>query len=137
MESISSSLKRFLRRRRRYQTFYGSNSNKRKLKVIRLGGGSRRLWKLRTIPKLQWKLESPVRALVNFHEAYVDMMIRIANGMGNLKRKGLFGGKKIAKERDISMVFCGEALVVDTKLVLEIYKSMAASHTELRGSSCN
>ncbi|KAJ9163306.1 hypothetical protein P3X46_022987 [Hevea brasiliensis] len=136
MESISSvccdSIKRYWRRRR-YQRLGRGSNNKRKLKIIRLGGAAtRRLWKLRTTPKLQWKLVSPIRLLINFHEAYVEMMIRVANSMGKLNNKGWLGGnKKVAKEKEISMVCCGEE-VIDTRLVVEIYKRLAASR-QLRG----
>lgn len=135
MESISSacydSIKRYWRRRR-YQRLGGGNNNRRKLKTIRLGGAStRRLWKIKTTPKLKWKLVSPYRLLINFHEAYAEMMIRVANGIGKLNNKGWLGGnKKVAKEKD-SMVWCGEE-VIDTRLVVEIYKRLEAS-SQLRG----
>ncbi|KAJ9140806.1 hypothetical protein P3X46_031406 [Hevea brasiliensis] len=120
-------------RRRKYQRLGRGSNNKRKLKIIRLGGGStRRLWKLRTTRKLQWKLVSPFRLLINFHEAYVEMMIRVANSMGTLNNKGWLGGnKKVAKEKEISIVCCGEE-VIDTRLVMEIYKRLAVSR-QLRG----
>ncbi|EEF36080.1 conserved hypothetical protein [Ricinus communis] len=135
MEMISSACYDTLKRcwrRRRYQRLHCSTNSKRKLKIIRLGGAAtRRIWKLRTTaPKLQWKLLSPVRILVNFHDAYVDMMIRLANNMGKLNGRGVFGRKKFAKDKQISMVSCGEE--VDTRLVLEIYKRLVAAR-ELRG----
>lgn len=127
-------LKRYWRRRR-YQRLHGSNHNKRKLLVTRLGeGGSRRRqWKIRSSkPKLMICLRrilSPVKMLAKFHDAYVDMMIRLA---GNMAYKstgaGAFAGKKVAKTKQISMVkSTGDQELVDSRLVLEIYKRLAAS----------
>ncbi|KAF2310915.1 hypothetical protein GH714_018406 [Hevea brasiliensis] len=66
---------------------------------------TRRLWKLRTTRKLQWKLVSPFRLLINFHEAYVEMMIRVANSMGTLNNKGwLEETRRLRKRRDIHSV---------------------------------
>ena len=125
-------LKRYLRRRK-YQRMYGSNykgNNKRKLKIMRLGDGSpRREWKISKKPKLMRlkRVFWPINLLKKFHETYVDMVSRLAGSIAHkASGAGAFAGKKVAKTKQISMLSCGEELV-DTKLVLEIYKRLAAS----------
>ncbi|KAJ4709862.1 Transcriptional repressor NrdR like [Melia azedarach] len=123
-------LKRYSRRRK-YQRIYGARSThgKRKLQVLRLGGGAaspRRFWRIRTISKLRLKIFSPIKLLAKFHQAYVDMMICLANKMANSTSNGGFlRGKKVAKAQQVSLVSSGEE--VDSKLVMEIYKNLAAS----------
>ncbi|CAB4265092.1 unnamed protein product [Prunus armeniaca] len=117
-------LKRYWRRRR-YQRLNGDT--KKKMRVTRLGGvkTTRRIWKLRSaMPKLRlMKFVSPLKLLTKFHDAYVDMMYRMA---GNAASVGRISGKKVAKAQDqISIASCGEE--VDGRLVLEIYKRLAAS----------
>ncbi|KAM0961281.1 hypothetical protein ACFX13_021003 [Malus domestica] len=119
-------LKRYWRRRR-YQRMNGET--RKKMRVTRLGGGAkgsnspRRSWKLKT--KLRFlKFVSPIKLLAKLHNGYVDMMIRMAGKAGGV---GRIAAKKIAKPQDqISMASCGDELV-DSRLVLEIYKRLAAS----------
>lgn len=98
------------------------------MKYTRLGDGTspKRSWKIRTFRKLRLRLVSPLKLLAKFHEAYVDMMIGLAGNVAKTNRVGMFAGKKVARENQISMVSSGEELV-DSKLVLEIYKRLAAS----------
>ena len=127
-------LKRYWRRRR-YQRLHGSNQNKKKMLITRLGdgGSQRRQWKIRTSkPKLMISVRrilSPVKILAKFHDAYVDMMIRFAGNMADKSTgAGAFAGKKVAKTKQISMVSsAGDQELVDSRLVLEIYKRLAAS----------
>ncbi|KAF5745238.1 hypothetical protein HS088_TW07G00821 [Tripterygium wilfordii] len=128
-------LKRYWRRRQ-YQRLF---NNKRNIKVVRLGGGEggggsanggrrRRIRIL--IPRLRLKFLSPIKLLAKFHDAYVAMMVRLAINANNAK---LFAGKKVARtSQQVSMVASGEQ--VDTKLVLEIYKRLAASRPEAIGA---
>lgn len=123
------SLKRYWRRRR-YQRLNGANytTNRRKLRIARLGGNcssttstGRRLWRVKSSPKLSFDIIlSPIKVLTKFHDAYVDMMIRLAGNVGNPNSVDLLGGKRVPKGRQISVVSCGEE--VEGRLVLEIYK---------------
>ncbi|XP_021299377.1 uncharacterized protein LOC110428039 [Herrania umbratica] len=118
-------------RRRKYQRLHGATRSKRKLRIPRLGNiATRRVWELKTIPKPSLKMVSPIKILTKVHGAYVDMMMRLVNTMGKANNGGLFRGKKVAKDRHVSIVSGGDE--VDSKLVLEIYKTLAASR-ELRG----
>ncbi|GLT69205.1 hypothetical protein SLA2020_413740 [Shorea laevis] len=125
-------LKRYWRRRR-YKRLNGANNNRRKLKIARLGGGgsstARRLWRTRTTPKqIRFNVNnivSPIKLLAKLHDAYVDMMIRLAGNVGNPNNVDLFGGKRVPKGRQTSTLSCGDE--VDGKLVLEIYKRIAST----------
>ncbi|KAJ4709864.1 Transcriptional repressor NrdR like [Melia azedarach] len=117
------SLKRYWRRRK-YQRINGVK--RKKLRILRLGGGGspRRIWRIRRRnPKQHLKLISPIKLLEKFHEAYVGMMIAVAKKMANPNSNN--GGKKVAKDRQVSLVSSGEE--VDSKMVVEIYKKLAAS----------
>ncbi|PRQ40271.1 hypothetical protein RchiOBHm_Chr4g0434241 [Rosa chinensis] len=126
--SYYTNLKRYWRRRR-YQRL--SVDNKKKLRVQRLGGGPngtsppRRFFKIRKLRFL--KFVSPINLLAKVHGAYVDMMVMMAGNVGGARRIA-GGSKKVAKAQDqISVAAtCGEQ-AVDTRLVLEIYKRLAAS----------
>ncbi|KAM5567809.1 hypothetical protein ABKV19_015734 [Rosa sericea] len=123
-------LKRYWRRRR-YQRLNGDK--KKKMRVVRLGGGpsgsaspTRRSWKIRTAAKLRLiKCVSPIKLLAKLHGAYVDMMVRTAGNVGGARRIA-GGSKKVAKAQDQLSVAASEE-AVDTRLVLEIYKRLAAS----------
>ncbi|KAK9276319.1 hypothetical protein L1049_005850 [Liquidambar formosana] len=118
-------LKRYWRRRR-YQRLNGATTNKKKPKIMRLGGSCRRrLWRIRAIPKLKLRFVSPIKLLAKFHDAYIDMMIRLASSVENSNGVGAFGGKRIAKGCLVSKASSGEE--VDSRLVLEIYKRMAST----------
>ncbi|KAJ6718824.1 hypothetical protein OIU79_006649 [Salix purpurea] len=124
MEMISSTCCENVKRcwrRRRYQRLNGAN--KRKLTIARLGSGRR--WKLRAVPKLHMKIASPIKLLAKFHDAYIGMMIRVAANMASLNSKGFFRGKRVARDQHISTVSSGDE--VDSRLLLEIYKRLAAS----------
>ncbi|XP_068326459.1 uncharacterized protein [Pyrus communis] len=119
-------LKRYWRRRR-YQKLNGEP--RKKMRVTRLGGGAKgstspkRSWKLKTKLRLM-KFVSPIKLLTKLHNGYVDLMIRMAGKAGGV---GRISAKKIAKPQDqVSVAACGDQLV-DSRLVLEIYKRLAAS----------
>lgn len=73
-------------------------------------------------------MASPLKFLTKFHDAYVEMMMRVAKSVGNMYAIGAFGnGKRIPKpQNQVSLVSCGGEHV-DAKLVLEIYNKLAAS----------
>ncbi|OWM68028.1 hypothetical protein CDL15_Pgr017596, partial [Punica granatum] len=131
--SYYESLKRYWRRRK-YHRLDGARygSIRRKLKITRLGGTTghrpirREYSKVRTAPKLRLKILSPVNLLAKFHEAYTELMIRLAMGMDRSDSSSVIGGNnKIKKGQQVSLVSTGEE--VDSKLAMEIYKKFAAS----------
>lgn len=122
---FNESTKRYWRRRRYQRLSGGAPNNKKKLKIRRLGGSGHRLWKIKLIPKFQLSIASPVKLLVKFHDAYIDMMIRLVGNAGNSSNIGLFGGQIIPRGPHISMVSTYEKM--DNRLVLEINKRLATS----------
>ncbi|KAE8077249.1 hypothetical protein FH972_015828 [Carpinus fangiana] len=86
------SLKRYWRRRRYQRLTNGGKNNRRKLKIARLGGRTRTL----TSKGMEFNINivSPIKLLARFHDAYVDMMIRLASKVGNPNNVGLFGGNR-------------------------------------------
>ena len=133
MEIVPSSyhdnLKRYWRRRK-YQRL--NVNSKKKMRVARLGGGATgsssptRFFKIRKLRLI--KFVSPIRLLAKFHGAYVDMMVRMAGNVGGARRVA-GGSKKVAKIQDqiVSVAASYGEEAVDTRLVLEIYKRLAAS----------
>ncbi|KAF8021239.1 hypothetical protein BT93_G1617 [Corymbia citriodora subsp. variegata] len=102
-------------RRRRYQRLDPSSKN-------------RKMRTLRATPKCCWllKMVSPVNLLTRFHHAYMDMMIRVTTKVGCFSSgAGVIRGKRLAKSGQVCLMPNGEE--VDTKLVMEVYKKIAAS----------
>lgn len=127
--SYFENLKRYWRRRR-YQKLSGANIKKRKLQVTRLGDGKlcRHSKPRRTMPKLKLRIVSPLHILSKFHDSYVEMTKGLASSViKSANNGGVLAGKKVAKEKQITLVSCGEE--VDSRLVLEIYKRLAASRS--------
>ncbi|XP_050374314.1 uncharacterized protein LOC126791862 [Argentina anserina] len=118
-------------RRRRYQRLYGDCS-KKKMRVAKLGGGPNgstsptRSFKIRKLRLIRFV--SPIKLLSKFHGGYVDMMVRMAGNVGGARRVA-GGSKKVAKAEDqvVSVAALSGEEAVDTRLVLEIYKRLAAS----------
>lgn len=134
--SYLESLKRYWRRRRYQKLSVNSNNIKRKMKVARLGDHGtrttthrRRACRIRrslTTKLSALKVVSPTKLLALFHESYVEMMISLAGNVAKPNR--VLAGKRVAKDKQISMVSNGtEERLVDSKLLLEIYKRLAAS----------
>ncbi|KAK9116211.1 hypothetical protein Sjap_015158 [Stephania japonica] len=141
MESMSSSipftgkLKRYLRRRE-YQRLDGpheyqpSTNRSTKVRITRFRGHSmstaksshRRVWKIKAIPKLRYlKIVSPIKLLKRLRDAYVNMMLGITGNAGD----SYFGSKRIPKARKVETVLRADEF--ETKLMVEIYKSLVAS----------
>lgn len=125
MESVSarvSSKVRWYWKRRGYERINGSG--RRRQTQVELGGTAprRRFWRIKIKPKLKFlKKASPKKFLVWLRDAYVKMMLRMADysavgtGYG-----GLFGADAI------SPFGRGQLKEYDEKMIIEIYKSLAA-----------
>ncbi|KAL6587845.1 hypothetical protein OROMI_000823 [Orobanche minor] len=106
-----------------------SATNKGNVKVVKLGtyssnSGSkpRRPWRLRLAPKLRLvRLQaSPLKLWSRFKNAYMKMMLKVAN------TANVFGEKRIPTARDLPTAAYSRT-EFENRLVLEIYKSMVAS----------
>ncbi|KAK9034953.1 hypothetical protein V6N11_077005 [Hibiscus sabdariffa] len=118
---IPGTLKRYWRQRR-YQRLYGGEAikNGRTMKVTRMGGRSRRTWKIKAMPKLQWRavIASPMKLLAKLRNGYMNMMLRIAGSVGEKE----FGGKRIPKARKVALGYSNSEF--DQRLLHEIYKNL-------------
>lgn len=127
---IPGSLKRYWRRKQ-YQRLNGEViKNKKNVKVTRIRGGSRRFWRIKAIPKLRWKIASPIKLLTKLKNAYMNMMINLAGNVGHLNTDNTFGGKRIPKARKVPIAYSSNEF--NERLVYEIYKALVATR-ELSG----
>ncbi|PIN01712.1 hypothetical protein CDL12_25781 [Handroanthus impetiginosus] len=115
------------RRRRSYNKL--SPTKKRNVKVVKFGAGTTsrpRSWRLRLAPKLRLvRLVTPLKLWYKFKNAYMKMMLRIANNSGTSNGVNVFGTKRIPKARDVPTAYPRSDF--ENRLILEIYKSMVAS----------
>ncbi|XP_075475766.1 uncharacterized protein LOC142511528 [Primulina tabacum] len=140
MEGVSAAAYNGIRgywRRKGYNSYQRVNSNrrKRKMRVVELGSAAvegsvrrRRFWRIRLTPRLNLKLRafSPKKLLFGLRDAYVNMMLKIANtsvissGFGSsLAENGVAGfGMRPLKE-------------YDDRMILEIYKSIVMAQPGL------
>ncbi|XP_038874956.1 uncharacterized protein LOC120067468 [Benincasa hispida] len=128
----AQSLRR-LWRRKRYQRLGSDSTGPTRSRSFRVGRMRRRV-----APKHRLKMSSPLKVLAKIHDAYVDMMMRFANSVGNMYAIGAFGNRKrIPKpQNQVPLVSCsGEQ--VDAKLVLEIYNKLAASKNNSTTAAAN
>lgn len=107
-----------------------SPTNKRNVKIARFGSNTstapRRPWRLRLARKLRLvRAASPLKLWHRFKNAYVKMMLRLANASGTPNGENMFGGKRIPRARDLPMQYTRSEF--ENRLILEICKSMAAS----------
>ncbi|KAH7851127.1 hypothetical protein Vadar_007649 [Vaccinium darrowii] len=121
------SLKRIWRRRQ-YRRLRGANPNRKRLRIVVFGGSPRRYWRIKSIPKLRFKVASPLKLWRKFKSAYASMMVNFSARLGYLNGGDDFGGKRIAKAAG------GGGPVghhgkeeFEKRLIFEIYKSLAAS----------
>ena len=120
------SLKRYWRRQQ-YQRLHGSKSSRKNVKVTRFGAGSpRRVWRIRAVRKLRFKIFSPFKLWTKLKNTYMNMMVSLAGNVGYLNTSNIFGGKWVPKARQVShVVYSTEE--VESRIILEIYKALLAS----------
>ncbi|XP_016477610.2 uncharacterized protein LOC107799050 [Nicotiana tabacum] len=129
-KNLYSGLKGYWRRKRKgYEKLNGAG-RRRKIRVEYLSTERRskckrgRFWKINLRPRLKVKRFSPKKLLVNMHDAYVNMMLKIANSrvMSSGGLRGDYGvsgfGMRQFKE-------------YDEKMIVEIYKSMVMAQGQL------
>lgn len=132
--SLYSGLKGYWRRRRRgYERLNGSGWRTKNRIEYLSGEGSRRkrrrFWKINLKPKLKLKLNlnlklrrfSPKKLLLNMRDAYVNMMMKIANS--RCMNSGLSGFDNGFEMRQLKEH--------DEKVLVEIYKSLVMAQGQL------
>ncbi|CAE6055673.1 unnamed protein product [Arabidopsis arenosa] len=119
---------RYWRRLRGYQRLDGSakkaNSSRRNVKRVKMDPTrKRRFWRIKIVPKLRFlKKSSPKKLLTWLRDAYVNMMLRLANSrvVGSSYGYGEYGyGSGLASKE------------YDEKKLVEIYKSILMAQGNL------
>ncbi|XP_008467181.1 uncharacterized protein LOC103504591 [Cucumis melo] len=123
--SSAQNLRRLWRRRTYQRLRSGSNDTvpTRSLRSFRVG--RMMIMRRRASPKLRLKMSSPLKVVAKIHDAYVEMMMRLANSVGNMYAIGGFGNRKRIPKPQNQVPLGGEQ--IDAKLVLEIYNKLASS----------
>lgn len=122
---VYESLRVLLQKKRKYVRLDGSTS-RRRLRIAKLGGSrkTRRIWRFRLIPKIKLRRWlNPMVYLVKLRDAYVKMMLNLANSSafsGDLMGGGFApqyaaGGGNPFGRRALKEY--------DEKMLVEIYKS--------------
>ncbi|XP_031108370.1 uncharacterized protein LOC116012835 [Ipomoea triloba] len=109
-------------RRRKYRRVEGTRKS---VKVVRFG--SKRSWRIKAVPKLRWKMLSPVKLWTRLKNAYVKMMLSFAGNVGYLGA-GAGNGieqKRIAGGKGKKMGYTTTEF--ENRLMYEIYKSLVPS----------
>ncbi|KAK1357477.1 Phytochrome interacting factor 3 [Heracleum sosnowskyi] len=129
MEIFSSSLfngssKRY--NRKRPAGYNGTFDGRRKsVKTVTLGGSPKRSWRMKTVPKLKFKLilSSPMKLWRKLKNGYMNVMLNL----GSSSSADGSAQKRIPKARQSSRVTYTNT-EFDNRLVFEIYKSLVTSH---------
>ncbi|XP_073017986.1 uncharacterized protein [Primulina eburnea] len=110
-------------RRRGYSRL---SPTRRNLKKARFGGNPKRSWKVRIARKLRLvRVVSPLKLWYRLKNAYMSMMMRLADSSHTANSGNLFGEKRVPKARDLKTTYSKSEF--ENRLILEIYKSMVAS----------
>ncbi|XP_019173009.1 PREDICTED: uncharacterized protein LOC109168440 [Ipomoea nil] len=118
---FNGAIKRALRRRK-YSRVEGTRKS---VKVVRFG--SKRSWRIKAVPRLRWKMLSPVKLWTRIKNAYVKMMLSFAGNVGYLSG-GAGNGieqKRIGRGRGAKMGYTTTEF--ENRLMYEIYKSLVPS----------
>ncbi|KAK1357480.1 Phytochrome interacting factor 3 [Heracleum sosnowskyi] len=101
------------------------NGRRTSAKTVTLGGSPKRSWRMKSVPKLKFKLilSSPMRLWRKLKNGYMNMMLNL----GSSSSASGFGEKRIPKARQSSTATY-TTTEFDNRLVFEIYKSLMTSH---------
>ncbi|CAK9135049.1 unnamed protein product [Ilex paraguariensis] len=132
MEGVSANAYKGLRgywRRRGYEKLNRAGRRRKATRVELPAAGanrSRRFWRIKIAPKLKLKFRfSPKKFFIGLRDAYVNMMLKIANSGVGSSGIGGFGGDGIAA--------FGRAprKEYDERMIVELYKSLVLAKAQL------
>ncbi|KAJ0914112.1 hypothetical protein HanPSC8_Chr06g0234951 [Helianthus annuus] len=105
------------------RVYQGVKGYWRRRRYERLGGKSqRRFWRIRITRKLKLKLRfSPKKLLIRIRDAYVNMMMRMANS-SLVAGTGGYGEAKFGMKPGVKY---------DEKVMIELYKSLVMRQSQL------
>ncbi|KAK4282541.1 hypothetical protein QN277_013903 [Acacia crassicarpa] len=136
MEGISVSVLKGLKEywnRRGYRRLNGSG-RRRRIRCVELGSSSRRrrFWRIKMAPKIRLtRIPSPKKMLVWLRDAYVRMMMRLANSraMSSMNNGGAVMG---FGEGTAAFGFGrGPVKEYDEKMIIQMYKSLVLRQAHL------
>ena len=119
-------------KRRQYKRLDGKSSttpNRKKVKIIRLGGRSRRFWRIKSVPKFHFiKIASPLKLWEKLKNGYIKMMLSFAGNVSSLSNYGDFFHVKLISENHhrAPHVACAKK-EFERKMVFENFKALMAS----------
>ncbi|KAH7847421.1 hypothetical protein Vadar_025866 [Vaccinium darrowii] len=124
-------------RRRKYPRLLDATVPKRKkLKIIRLGGKPRPLWRIKAVPKFPLKVVSPLNVWTKLKDAYINMMLKFAGNFASISNNGdVFRGMRIANSPQVPVACSNSKEEYESKMVFEIFKSLLAYHNHIEGTA--
>ncbi|XP_054779979.1 uncharacterized protein LOC129287768 [Prosopis cineraria] len=135
MEGVSVSVLKGLKeywKRRGYQRLNGSGRRRRRTCRVKLGSGRRRrFWRIKMAPRIRFtRIPSPKKMLLWLRDAYVRMMMRVANSRAMSFNMGCpvvgFGGGTPALGFGR-----GPLKEYDEKMIIQMYKSLMLRQAHL------
>lgn len=129
MEGISMGLKKYWRRSiRGYQRLHVSD--RRKKETVQLGGCQRRWrWRIKMAPKMRiHKISSPKKLVLWVRDAYVRMMLGIANSMGAFAVG--YGGDAASTAKG-GFERAPPPKEYDQRMIMHMYKSLIMAQGQL------
>ncbi|KAK8654363.1 hypothetical protein V6N13_128332 [Hibiscus sabdariffa] len=125
MEGISTAVCKYWQRRG-YVKLNGASRGGARRSRVELGGSSRRrrFWKIRVKAKL--RLPSPKKLFVWLRDAYVKMMV----GLANSRVVSGYGHSGAMADRGVSAFGKRPIKEYDEKMIVEIYKSLVMAPRE-------
>ncbi|KAI8534478.1 hypothetical protein RHMOL_Rhmol10G0093100 [Rhododendron molle] len=133
---FNGTLKKHWRRRKYRRLLDAAIPKRKKLKIIRLGGSARPLWRIKAVPKFHLNVVPPLNIWKNLKDAYINMMLKLAGNFSSLGNTGdVFRGMRIANSPRVPAV-CGRSREeYESRMVFEIFKSLVAYHRHIEGAA--
>ncbi|XP_021754995.1 uncharacterized protein LOC110720301 [Chenopodium quinoa] len=121
-----------------YNLLDGASETKRNIQVVKIKGGSndsttrnfRRFWRIKKTLKFKSLRKTithtPKKLWHTFKNGYVNMMLKIAGGVGQIDGGVEFENKRISQAKHFKIKYKNQD-DFEARLVFEIYKSLSTS----------
>ncbi|KNA13161.1 hypothetical protein SOVF_119280 [Spinacia oleracea] len=119
-----------------YNLLDGAIETKRNIQVVKFNGGPknesskfRRFWRIKKTLKFSLKkaiISSPKKLWKNFKNGYINMMLKMAGGVGQIDGVSEFERRKTSQSRTFQVKYKNQD-EFEARLVLEIYKALSTS----------
>ncbi|XP_058185621.1 uncharacterized protein LOC131302846 [Rhododendron vialii] len=133
---FNATLKKHWRRRKYRRLLDATIPKRKKLKIIRLGGSTRPLWRIKAVPKFHLNVVPRLNVWKKLKDAYINMMLKFAGNFSSLgNTEDAFRGMRIANSPPVPAV-CGRSKEEhESKMVFEIFKSLVAYHHQIEAAA--